>query len=105
MMVQVQNAYSKGGIPLEMHAVANVKVTSDPVLVGNAIERLFTMSGRQIASIAQQQRIFFNSSLAMKKITCPQKSHTSSTLAVPVSTSRRLAQLRSSLSPWPARVF
>lgn len=52
--VEVQNAYSKGGIPLIMHAVANVKVTSDPILVRNAIERLLTMSPHEIASIAQQ---------------------------------------------------
>jgi flotillin len=40
VMLEVRNAYSKGGIPLVMHAVANVKITSDPALVRNAIERL-----------------------------------------------------------------
>jgi flotillin len=42
------NAYSKGGIPLTVHAVANVKVTSDPALVMNAVERFL---GRDVAEI------------------------------------------------------
>jgi flotillin len=54
VMVEVNNAYSRGGIPLEVHAVANVKVTSDPGRVRNAIERLLNMPARHIASIAQQ---------------------------------------------------
>ena len=37
--LKVANAYSKGGIPLRVHAIANVKVSSDPRVVGNAIER------------------------------------------------------------------
>lgn len=52
--VQVQNAYSRGGIPLEVHAVANVKVASDDDKVRNAIERILTMSLRQVGSVAQQ---------------------------------------------------
>jgi flotillin len=52
--VEVQNAYSKGGIPLTVHAIANVKVTSDRAYVRNAIVRLLSMSQRQIALIAQQ---------------------------------------------------
>jgi flotillin len=54
VMVEVQNAYSKGGIPLMVHAVANVKVSSEPQIVRNAIERLLAMSPRQIGTIAQQ---------------------------------------------------
>ena len=52
--VAVQNAYSSGGIPLMMHAIANVKVSSDPQFVRNAIERSVSMQPRQIATIAQQ---------------------------------------------------
>jgi flotillin len=52
--VEVQNAYSKGGIPLTMHAIANVKVSSDQRLVRNAIERSLSMSPRQIGAVAQQ---------------------------------------------------
>ena len=54
VMVEVQNAYSKGGIPLVVHAVANVKITTDRGLVGNAIERLLNMPTEQIGEIAQQ---------------------------------------------------
>ncbi|MEY2932307.1 MAG: hypothetical protein RL033_3056 [Pseudomonadota bacterium] len=54
VMLEVRNAYSKGGIPLVMHAVANVKITSDPALVRNAIERLLSQTPVQIAKVAQQ---------------------------------------------------
>jgi flotillin len=54
VQVEVRNAYSKGGIPLEMHAIANVKISSDPNYVRNAIERSLNMTPRQIAAIAQQ---------------------------------------------------
>ena len=54
VMVEVQNAYSKGGIPLIVHAIANVKVSSNKRYVRNAIERLLTMTPHQIGGIAQQ---------------------------------------------------
>lgn len=54
VMVEVQNAYSKGGIPLMVHAIANVKVSNDPNLVRNAIERSLSMSTAQIGAVAQQ---------------------------------------------------
>ncbi len=54
VQVEVQNAYSKGGIPLTVHAIANVKVASDEHLIRNAIERLLSMSPRQIGAVAQQ---------------------------------------------------
>ncbi len=54
VLVEVQNAFSKGGIALVVHAVANVKITSDRSKISNAIERLLTLSPRQIGSIAQQ---------------------------------------------------
>ncbi|HMJ11395.1 MAG TPA: SPFH domain-containing protein [Polyangiaceae bacterium] len=52
--VEVQNAYSKGGIPLTVHAIANVKIASDPAHVRNAVERLLSTSQAQIGSVAQQ---------------------------------------------------
>ncbi len=52
--VEVQNAYSKGGIPLTVHAVANVKVASDRNKVRNAIERSLSMTPRQLGAVAQQ---------------------------------------------------
>jgi flotillin len=54
VLVEVQNAFSKGGIPLTVHAIANVKVTSNHAHVRNAVERLLSMSNRQIGLIAQQ---------------------------------------------------
>ncbi len=54
VMVEVQNAYSKGGIPLTVHAIANVKVTSNRGYVRNAIERCLSMTPQQIGTVAQQ---------------------------------------------------
>src|SRR4029450_6711778 len=36
--VSVANAYSKAGIPLTVHAIANVKLSGNPNLVRNAVE-------------------------------------------------------------------
>ncbi len=52
--MQVQGAYSDGGIPLAMHAVANVKVSSNPKLVGNAIERFLGRGRDEIARVAKE---------------------------------------------------
>ncbi len=52
--VVVQNAYSKGNIPLSIHAIANVKVHSDEQFVGNAIERFLGRSVQEIQVVAQQ---------------------------------------------------
>jgi flotillin len=52
--VAVSNAYSKGGIPLSVHAIANVKLSSDPTHIRNAVERFLGMSPEQIADVARQ---------------------------------------------------
>lgn len=52
--VVVQNAYSAGGIPLTVRAIANVKLSSDDVSVRNAIERFLDYPQSQIAVAAQQ---------------------------------------------------
>lgn len=54
VQVEVHNAYSRGGIPLTVHAIANVKIGSQPGLARNAIERSLSMSPRQIGAVAQQ---------------------------------------------------
>jgi flotillin len=54
VMVEVHNAYSSGGIPLTVQAIANVKITSDTAHVRNAIERLLSMAPSQIGAVAQQ---------------------------------------------------
>ena len=52
--VVVQNAYSSGGIPLTVRAIANVKLASDKIAVRNAVERFLDYHPSQIAVAAQQ---------------------------------------------------
>ena len=51
--VAVTNAYSKGGIPLKVHGVANVKVAGHEPLLGNAIERFLGKERRGIIKVAK----------------------------------------------------
>ncbi len=52
--VGVQNAFSRGGIPLAVHAIANVKVSTDARLVRQAVERFLGTDPQQIALVARQ---------------------------------------------------
>ena len=52
--VQVVNAYSKGGIPLKVHAVANVKVTNNPRQIMNAIERFLGRDPGEIRRVGKE---------------------------------------------------
>lgn len=52
--VEVKNAYSKGGTPLHIQAIANVKTSSDPAIVGNAIERFLDRDRSEIARVARE---------------------------------------------------
>jgi flotillin len=52
--LRVQGAYSKGGIPLNVQGVANVKVSSKSDQLANAIERFLGMSREQIMAIARE---------------------------------------------------
>ncbi len=52
--IHVSNAYSKGGIPLRVHAVANVKVSSNPRFLGNAIERFLGRDPAEIKQVAKE---------------------------------------------------
>ena len=52
--VAVTNAYSKGGIPLVVQAIANVKISSDAGHVRNAVERFLGTTPDQIAVVARQ---------------------------------------------------
>ncbi len=49
----VKNAYSKGGIPLNIEAVANVKVDSTEPTFGNAVERFLTKKDAEVHKIAK----------------------------------------------------
>lgn len=50
----VAGAYSKGGIPLKVLAHANVKVSSEPTLLVNAIERFLGRERDEIARVAKE---------------------------------------------------
>lgn len=52
--IQVSGAYSRGGIPLEVHAVANVKISSDEKVVGNAIERFMGRDRAELQRVAKE---------------------------------------------------
>ncbi|KAA3657389.1 MAG: flotillin [Calditrichaeota bacterium] len=51
--LQVTNAYSKGGIPLSVEAIANVKINSKEPIFGNAVERFLDKSKEEILHIAK----------------------------------------------------
>lgn len=52
--VEVHDAYSKGGTPLNIQAIANVKISSDPSVVGNAIERFLDHDRSEVVRVAQE---------------------------------------------------
>jgi flotillin len=50
----VTKVLSHGGIPLDVHAIANVKLTSDPQFIYNAVERFLTVDPQAIYLTAKQ---------------------------------------------------
>ena len=52
--LRVSNAYSKGGIPLTVDGVANIKVAGEEPAIHNAIERLLGKSRQQIEQMAKE---------------------------------------------------
>jgi flotillin len=52
--VEVKNAYSKGGTPLNIQAIANVKISSNAEIVGNAIERFLDRERSELTRVAQE---------------------------------------------------
>ena len=54
VLVEVNNAYSKGGTPLNIQAIANVKVSSDPAVRNNAIERFLGRDSAEIVQVAKE---------------------------------------------------
>lgn len=51
--LSVKNAYSKGGIPLSVEAIANVKINSNEPSFGNAVERFLGKPFNDIHKIAK----------------------------------------------------
>ncbi|NDF33235.1 MAG: stress response translation initiation inhibitor YciH, partial [Euryarchaeota archaeon] len=52
--VEVSNAYSHGGTPLNIQAIANVKVSTDPEIRNNAIERFLGHHQDEIVQVAKE---------------------------------------------------
>jgi len=52
--IAVQGAYSEGGIPLNVHAIANIKVSTDRKFIGNAIERFLGKDRNEIARVVKE---------------------------------------------------
>lgn len=52
--LKVQNAYSKGGIPLNVEGVANIKISGEEPTIHNAIERLLGKKQTEIEQLARE---------------------------------------------------
>lgn len=52
--LKVANAYSKGGIPLNVEGVANIKIAGEEPTIHNAIERLLGKSRTEIEQLAKE---------------------------------------------------
>jgi flotillin len=52
--LKVTKVLSNGGIPLDVHAIANVKITSDPRYVHNAVERFLDLPLDNVRTAARQ---------------------------------------------------
>jgi flotillin len=52
--VQVQGAYTKVGIPLKVRAIAVIKLSSDPAVVMNAVERFLGRGLNDIQQVAKE---------------------------------------------------
>ncbi len=52
--IEVRGAYSKGGIPLNIHGIANVKLPGEEPLLNNAVERFLGRSPHEISRIAKE---------------------------------------------------
>ena len=52
--VEVNNSYAKGGTPLNIQAIANVKVSNKPGIAGNAIERFLGRNQSEIRRVVRE---------------------------------------------------
>ena len=52
--LKVSNAYSKGGIPLTVEGVANIKIAGEEPTIHNAIERLLGKTRQEIEQMAKE---------------------------------------------------
>jgi flotillin len=52
--VSVKSAYSKGGIPLNVHGIANIKIAGEQPVLDNAVERFLGVPRDRIMSVAKE---------------------------------------------------
>jgi len=52
--ITIRGAYSKGGVSLNVEAIANVKISSDEVIINNAIERFLGRDPNEIRRVAKE---------------------------------------------------
>ncbi len=52
--ISIEGAYSQGGIPLNVHAIANIKLSSDSRKIDNAIERFLGRDRNEVARVARE---------------------------------------------------
>lgn len=52
--VRIKGAYSKGGIPLNVHGIANVKIAGEQPILDNAIERFLGVPRDRIMAVAKE---------------------------------------------------
>ena len=52
--MNVRGAYSEGGIPLSVQAIANVKISTKPQMLGNAVERFMGQSRNDVERVAKE---------------------------------------------------
>ncbi|MCG8425689.1 MAG: flotillin family protein [Proteobacteria bacterium] len=52
--IKIRGAYAKGNIPINVDAVANVKITNDDRLIHHAIERFLGRPQRELRSVAKE---------------------------------------------------
>ena len=52
--VSVRGAYSKGGIPLNVHGIANIKIAGEAPVLDNAIERFLAVERSAIMAVAKE---------------------------------------------------
>lgn len=52
--ISIRNAYSRGGIPLNVDAVANIKISSNETIMANAIERFLSRDIGELRRVAKE---------------------------------------------------
>ena len=52
--ITVRNGYSKGGIAMNVEAMANVKISSDPKIMNNAIERFLDSDVHELRRVSKE---------------------------------------------------